>query len=322
MDLETFRCAHRRIRRFLHKTPLLPSEELSRRLNCKFNVYLKCENFQVTRSFKPRGALNAMIQNPQRLRGFVCRSSGNFGQGMAFAGQKLGISVTVVMAENAAKVKVDNARRLGANVVQVGTTHQEGYRKVKELEQEGAGAAISSFDDPDVIAGQGTVALEVFDELPSLQHFFCPVGGGGLMAGCGAVLKALRPGVEVVAVEPIGAADFFLSFQKRQIESIEQPTTIADGLRTPHVGQYNWPLLIKNTDRVQLVDDDDIIRAMKFLFEQCGMVVEPSGAASLAGLLKTDPSTLAGDIVCVISGGNVDRDHFLRWMNETPWANC
>lgn len=136
------------------------------------------------------------------------------------------------------------------------------------------------------------------------------------MSGCSTVLKTLRPTLETVAVEPAGAADFFSSFQKGKIESVQQAVTIADGLRTPHVGQHNWPLLIKHTDRVQLVDDDDIIRAMKFLFERCGMVVEPSGATALAGLLKTNPATLTGDVVCVISGGNVDRDQFLRWMNE------
>lgn len=315
MELDIYKQTSVRIAPYTTKTPLLHSEVFDDLLGHS-QIYLKCENFQVTGSFKPRGAFNAALQKGAHGQQFICRSSGNFGQALAYAGKKLHCSITVVMPENAPKIKIQKAKKNGATVILCGTTHQEAYKKVEELVSKGGGVPISPFDDLDVIAGQGTIALEVYEDLPSASHLFCPVGGGGLLAGCGDAIKQLIPNIEVIAAEPEGAADFSLSFKKGTPVEIENVDTIADGLRSPKVGENNWPLLKECVDSVQLVSDEEIKKAMKTVFDIFGMVIEPSAATSVAALMKTDPKKISGDVVCILSGGNVDRDQFLEWIQE------
>lgn len=305
MDLAIFKEARERIAPYVVQTPLIRSLEFP-------NLSLKCENFQITNSFKPRGALNAVIQKMDTSQRLVCRSAGNFAQGMAYAGKKLQHPITVVMPVHAPKVKVERAQRLGAEVILHGTTHDEGYRKVHELVEAGKGEAVSSFDDGDVIAGQGTVALELIEQQSNIDAIFCPVGGGGLMAGCSTVIKLLCPQTKVIGVEPVGSASLHFSLKQGKRSTLEGTHTIADGLLSPCVGEKNWPLLQKNVDEVILVGDDEIIWAMRQLFQIFGIVAEPSGAISFAGYLKSQ--TNMENAVCVISGGNVDRQRFLQWL--------
>lgn len=315
MELDLYKRASVRIAPFTSKTPLLHSELFDDLLGLS-GVFLKCENFQVTGSFKPRGAFNAIIQKGGHCQNYICRSSGNFAQAMAYAGKKLHCGITVVMPETAPKIKIENTKNHSANVILCGTSHREGYRKVEELVAKSGDIPVSSFDDLDVIAGQGTIALEIHEDLPSVRHFFCPVGGGGLLAGCADALKQLIPEVEVIAAEPEGSPDFSLSFEKGSPVEIRNVNTIADGLRTLKVGNHNWPLLQKNVDSVQLVSDEEIVKAMKLIFDVFGIVVEPSGAVSVAALIKSDPKQLTGDVVCILSGGNVDRDKFISMVES------
>lgn len=307
--------AYERIRLWVERTPLIHSESLDLELGQGHKIYLKCENFQVTRSYKPRGALNALLK--KKKIPVVTRSSGNFAQALSWAGAKLGIPVTIVMPENTPHVKVEGTQKWGAEIVKTGPSYKEQYEMVESLlAEKGDGHIISAFNDLDVIEGQGTVALEVVEQHPSFRHFFAPIGGGGLMSGCSSYLKKAASDYEVIGVEPEGAADFYQSLREGSICRIEEAKTIADGLLSPSVGEINWPFLKKNVDDVILVSDKAIIETMKILFKTLGIVTEPSGAASLASLLSASDWRPKGDMVFVISGGNVDLGQFLEWVKS------
>jgi len=312
MDILVFEKARERIAPYVLETPLVQSLAFP-------NLYLKCENFQWTGSYKPRGAVNAALQKVKSGSGIVARSSGNFAQGIAYAGNRLGFQVTVVMPEHAPELKVKGTAALGADVVLYGTTHTEGYEKANALVKEGRGVMIHAFDDPDVIAGQGSIALEVCDQLEDFSHFFGPVGGGGMMGGCSCVLKQERPQVEVIAVEPEGAARLTASLERGERLNLLSTKSIADGLLSPSVGEHNWPLLKENIDTTVKVSENEIVEAMRILFNVYGIVAEPSGAVSFAGYLKKQP--LSGSAVCVITGGNVDRQRYLEWI-EAPASSA
>lgn len=310
--------ARARIQSHLRQTPLLPCPFLKQHLASPYEVYLKCEHEQITNSFKLRGALNALIANQGILRekGVVARSSGNFAQAMAWGAKRLGIHVTLVMPVDAPQVKIEKTEALGANVLLCGTTHQEGNEKVQELVDAYGLYCIPPFDHEDVIAGQGTLALEILEQRPSIQHCFGPIGGGGLMAGCSTVFKSHDPCIEVLGVEPEHAGDFALSRSLGKRTAIEKPRSIADGLKAPVVGEKTWPILQKNIDRPILVSDRAIKAAMKLLYDNMGLVIEPSGAASVAALLDPGEWMPNGDVVCILSGGNVDHSKFKEWMRS------
>ncbi|ADI38815.1 Threo-3-hydroxyaspartate ammonia-lyase [Waddlia chondrophila 2032/99] len=306
MNIRLFKEARERIAPYIIETPLIQSLEFP-------GLYLKCENFQWTCSYKPRGAVNAALQKIQPGVGIVARSSGNFAQGIAYAGNRLGFPVAVVMPEHAPALKVKKTEALGAEVFLHGTTHAEGDEKVAELVCEKERIMIHAFDDPDVIAGQGSVALEVCDQLKKPHFFFGPIGGGGIMAGCSCVIKQISQHTKVIGVEPEGAARLTASLEKGERLHLPSTKTIADGLLSPSVGKHNWPLLKKYIDSTVKVSEQEIIEAMKILFNVFGLVAEPSGAVSFAGFLKKRP--LSGSVVCVITGGNVDRQKFLEWLH-------
>lgn len=308
MDIRIFNEARQRIHPYIIETPLVQSLHFP-------GLYLKCENFQWTGSYKPRGAVNAALRQVKAGSGIVARSSGNFAQGIAYAGSRLGFSVNVVMPEHAPALKVKGTETLGATVILYGKTHAEGYEKANELVHAGKGIMIHAFDDPDVIAGQGSVALEVCDRLQEPGYFFCPVGGGGILAGCSCVLKQISSSTNVVGVEPEGAARLAASLKKGARLQLPSTKTIADGLLSPAVGEHNWPLLQKYVDSTTEVSEREIIEAMRILFEVYGIVTEPSGAVSFAGYLKNRP--LKGTAVCVITGGNVDRQRFIEWVSAS-----
>lgn len=313
LDLETVKLAERRIRPYCVKTPLIRCYALEKKLSFSGRLFLKCEHLQPTGSFKPRGAFNAMLQ--VKGKGVVARSSGNFSQAMAYAGSILNIPTTIVLPKNAPEVKKENTAKLGARVILGEGSYEEQHVLTRRIAETENLELLSPFNHPDVIAGAGTIALEIWDSLPTLAQYFCQIGGGGLMAGTSTTLKALNSRIETVGVEPIGANDYFLSRKAGRRIPLDSPNTIADGLRAPQVGELPWPLLQKNVDRTVTVTDEEIIGAMKFLFEEMGMIIEPSGVASLA-LLLYHPEQLhpQGDAVCVLSGCNVDRADFFKWI--------
>lgn len=315
LHIDDFKKVLTAIRPYVKKTPLLRCKALEDYLKTSCRIFLKLENEQPTHSFKVRGAFNALLNlsEKDRVNGVVARSSGNFAQAIAYAGKQLSIKVRLVMPTNAPEIKVRSTERFNPEITFAGTTHEEGNLVVEEIKSLTGACALSPYNHIDVIKGQGTIALEVFDQLPSVRHFFCPIGGGGLMSGCAAAFKLLNLEIEVTGIEPEGAADYYLSRQQGKIIALDRVDTICDGLRASQVGALNRPLLDRYVDDVSIVSDFTVMEAMRILRDSCNLMVEPSGAVALAGLMK-HKSLLQGDVVCVISGSNVDAKTYEQCM--------
>lgn len=299
IELDEIRTARARIAPHIQETPLLVADDLAHALGFPKKLWLKCENFQLTGSYKLRGALNALLclSAEDRKRGIVCRSAGNFGSALAYGGRLLSIPVTVVMPVQSPEAKQSRVQRYGAELVIHGRNHTESEARVTEIAERSGKKIFSPYNDPDVVAGQGTIGLEIADAGIGSPLVLGPVGGGGLMAGCAIALKGGR----VVGVEPHGANDFALSLKKGDRVRLEQVDTIADGLRAPIVGDYTWPILKAGLESCREVTEEAIRKAMRHLRDSMGVLVEPSGAVALAALRPDDPDT-----VCLVTGRNVD----------------
>ncbi len=317
MKLEQIQRARQDLARYIKKTPLQRCQQLEEKLQTKFQIYLKREDQQFTSSYKVRGAFNAILNltPEQKAKGVVTRSSGNFAQAVAYAAKTLGVKAVIVMPENAPRIKVEGTASHHPEIIFCGNTHQEGQAKVVELASERGLTVLSPYDNLNVIAGQGTIALEVLEEVPQLATFYGPIGGGGIMGGCTAAIKQLNSAITTVGVEPSNAADYFVSRKLGARTLLTNSNTIADGLMAPQVGEHNWPLLQQYVDEVELVTEFEIKSAMRWAKEQLLIRLEPSGAAALAALLY-HPHRYEGDIVCVLTGANVDPNSYDRWLAE------
>lgn len=316
---EEIRLAEKNIRPYLPKTPLIRCYALEHDLGLKTRIFLKCENLQWTNTFKPRGAFNALLQlsRTEKKQGVIARSSGNFAQGLSYAGSILNIPITIVMPATASQLKKENTAKYGARILfSEKGHHADEQKKVVEIAQKEDLAVLSPFDHLHVIAGAGTIALEIWESLPTITQFFCQVGGGGLMAGTATTFKSLNPLIETIGIEPEGANDFFLSRREGHRVRNDHSKTIADGLRAPQVGELNWPLLHNYVDKAATITDDQIKGALRYLYEKAGLCLEPSGAVSFAAMLY-HPELLkqSGDAVCVLSGGNIDKQAFFDLIN-------
>ena len=313
IDLARIQKAQKLIASYVKKTPLVRCYALEERLGTSARIFLKCDHLQLMNSFKVRGAFNVLLRlSPEeKKRGVVTRSAGNFASALAYACHQLQVPATIVMPEKVPKAKLDLVAAFSPKIL-FAPSRAEEEKKVEEIAQKEELVPLSPYNHLDVIAGQGTAALEIFEDLPSLQTFFCPLGGGGLMSGTAIAFKELNPKIQTIAVEPEGANDYFLSRQTGQKVRLDRVNTIADGLVAPTVGEINYPLLNQTVDEVTLVSDEAIVKAMRFLYEKMGMIVEPSGAASVAALMGH--AALEDDVVCFISGGNVQRDQFYKWV--------
>lgn len=272
-------------------------------------LWVKAECLQPTGAFKLRGATNAVagLSAAQRAAGVVTHSSGNHGQAVAFAATVAGVEATIVMPEGAAQVKVDATRRWGGEVVMVPVDEREST--CRAIAGRTGAEVIPPFDDERIIAGQGTVGLEVVDQVPGVSAVLVPVGGGGLISGVAAAVKSLRPEVRVVGVEPELAADLAEGFAAG--ERVAWPTelttrTIADGVRIPRVGDLNWEHIRAHVDDVVTVSEEAILASMAQIVERCRVVAEPSGAVATAAYLEHAADLPEGTTVAIVSGGNVD----------------
>lgn len=315
LTLKDIQNAHLRIKNFLEPTPLVRCQLLEEELNFGGKIFFKCEQDQPTGSFKVRGAFNvlSLLTNDERKRGVVTRSSGNFAQAVAYAAQKQNVAATIVMPRNAPTIKFEGTKKFGATIVISGNQHVEGERIVDQLVAEKNFVSLHPYNNYRTMAGQGTAALEILEENPHVVHFFCPIGGGGLLSGCATAFKGMNPGIKIHGVEPAGAADYFASRLSGKKETNESITTIADGLRAATVGELNYPILNKNVDEVSTVTDEEIKSAMKWLFEKMQITTEPSGAVSLSGFMKLSQQ-LKGNVVILLSGKNVDPENFSEWI--------
>ena len=299
-----------------HRTPVVTSRTFDQIAGCQ--VFFKCENLQRAGAFKFRGAYNALSQltPEQRRRGVVAFSSGNHAQGLALAAKVLGIPATVVMPSDAPKIKVDATRGYGGEIVFY--DRQTGDREAiaRQLADERGLTVIPPFDHPHVIAGQGTAALELFQDVPDLDVLITPVGGGGLISGCATAAKAMRPGVRVVGVETEPANDAWQSLRTGKRVTIPVPDTIADGIRTTSLGVITFEIMRRLVDEITLVTDADVIEAMRFMLLRMKLLAEPTGAVPVAALMARKVDGVEGKHVGVIvSGGNADPAMLLRILD-------
>lgn len=286
-------------------TPIFTSRTLDAMVGAE--VFVKAESFQRCGAFKFRGAYNALSQltEAERSKGVLTFSSGNHAGGIALAGKLLGIPVTVVMPKDAPPLKKAATAGYGAEIIEYDRDEQKREDLARELAEKTGATIIPPYDHANIIAGQGTVALEFLKQVPDLDAMLVPVGGGGLLSGCATAAKAIRPDIKVIGVEPAGADDAARSFRSGKIETCDHPDTIADGARTPYVGELNFALIQKFVDDIVTVTDDQILAATRFYLERMKLVVEPTGALTLAALLAGVVQH-SGKVGVVVSGGNID----------------
>lgn len=311
--LEQISEAKNRISPYLEPTAILRSDKLQEILGYKSPIYLKLESEQPTGSFKVRGAFNVLLQLDGSIEKVVAFSSGNFAQAVAYGATKLQKEVTIVMPKNAPRKKIEGTQNLGANIVFCGERHEDGESIVKELAEQEGFFPLHPFNNYHTIAGQGTIACEILESNPQAAHFFCPVGGGGLLSGCASFFKTHNRSMSIYSVEPLGAHDFYESFHAKQHLSFDRTNTIADGLRAISVGQLNYPILMDTVDKALVISDEKIIEAMRLLWENHQLIIEPSGATALAGFLSIHEN-LEGEVVILLTGKNVDRESFKNWV--------
>ena len=304
---DSVRDAARGLRGVAVHTPLIPAPWVS-----DAEVRLKCESFQPIGAFKLRGAYTmlARLDAAERGRGVITYSSGNHAQAVAFAAREFGVKATVVMPENAPRIKVEGTKRLGAEVVERGTTSEQRRALAEEIQAEHGYVMVPPFDHPDIIAGQGTAGLEIVEDWPEVDTVLVPIGGGGLVSGIAAYVKRARPDVRVVGVEPVGSAAMRRSLEAGERVTLDEIDSIADGLLPVRVGELTFAHTRDLADGVVLVEDDAIRSAAARLLVRGKLLVEYSGAATLAAVLSGAWREAAGPdarrVAAVVSGGNID----------------
>jgi len=311
-----FQEAMQRVRPHTKHTPLLTSRILSERTG--FDIRLKAEMFQRVGSYKIRGPLNkfAYLAAEQKQRGVICSSAGNHAQGVALAAAIYGIKAVVVMAENATPSKIEATKAYGAEVVLHGSIWDEANERCKQLVEERGLTYIHPFDDPQLIAGQGTLGLEIHQDFPEADVVIVPIGGGGLISGISMALKGLNPKIRIVGVESSGAPAMKLSVEQGRLVTLDKVDCIIDGLKVKRVGEHTFDVVRRYVDDLVALPDSDIFEAMIWIMHDCKLVVEGAAAAPVAALLHGLIKAPAGSkVVCVLSGGNVNLDQLrgLRW---------
>jgi threonine dehydratase len=306
MDLyKIIKAAQKRIEGHAHVTPVMTSQTLNQLTGAE--IYLKCENFQRMGAFKFRGAYNAMsrLTADQKKQGVITHSSGNHAQAVALVGRLLGIKTVVVMPDDAPLIKRAATEAYGASVIGYDPAEASREKISQDLSSRHGYTLVPPYDHIDIVAGQGTAAMELLDELNSLDMLLVPCGGGGLLSGCAVAARAMSPNCRVIGIEPKSADDAAKSFHSGKLHTVTNPPTIADGTRTPSLGKVTFPLVLKYVDDMQTVSENAIMEAVKFLFYRMKLVVEPSGALGVAALLSTEVQA-RGRIGIILSGGNID----------------
>ncbi|MBI2855385.1 MAG: threonine ammonia-lyase [Chloroflexi bacterium] len=316
LSLEDIRRARSTISHMVHQTPLLSAQSLGQMAGCQ--LFLKAENLQRAGSFKIRGASNRMSQlaSDVAARGVIAASAGNHAQGVALAARHLGIPCTIVMPAAASIPKVEATRGYGAEVILRGDSFDQAQRLAQRLARERGLTYIHAFDDPAVIAGQGTIGLELLQQMPDLDTVVVPVGGGGLIAGIALAIKETRPSVAVVGVQATAAAAFADSYRARRRIAVKSGSTVADGIAVGTPGRLTLPLVARYVDDVVTVDEEEITQAMVLLLERSKLLVEGAGAVGLAALLGGKLRATGKKVAVVLSGGNVDPNLVARVLEH------
>ncbi len=313
VDLEAVYKAAKTIEPYAHRTPIVSNATLNDLAGCE--VFLKCENLQKIGAFKFRGACNAImnLSDEQAKRGVVTHSSGNHAQAIALAAKLRGITADIVMPANSSKVKLAAVKGYGGNIHLCENNEQSRADVAEKILEKTGGVLVESFNNPFVIAGQGTAALELVNEIDDLDAVITPVSGGGLLSGTCIAAKGLKPEIRVFAAEPTGADDAARSLEAGELIPQTNPNTICDGLLTS-LGDLTWPIIRDNVESIFTVTDEQVIEAMRFILQRAKMLIEPSSATVIAAILSDEFKELEGisKIGAIISGGNVDID-------KLPW---
>jgi threonine dehydratase len=306
--------ARERVRGVAHRTPVVTARTLDARVGAR--VFLKCENLQRAGAFKFRGAWNAISRLPEdaKRRGVIAYSSGNHAQAVALVARLVGSPAVIVMPSAAPAAKLEATRGYGAEVVFYDTAGEAREAMAGRLARERGLTLVPPFDHPDVIAGQGTAALELFEECGPLDALLVPVGGGGLVSGSALAARHAAPGCRVIGVEPEAGDDAARSFRSGRLERAENPRTIADGARTPSLGTLTFPLVRALVADVVTVADADLVAAMRFAFERLKLLMEPTGVLGLAALTSGRVKLEDRRVGVIVSGGNVDPARLAEWF--------
>ncbi|MGR8033623.1 threo-3-hydroxy-L-aspartate ammonia-lyase [Acinetobacter baumannii] len=314
-NYEDVAAAAERIKDFINKTPVLTSRTVNNEFEAE--VFFKCENFQRVGAFKFRGAMNALLQfnETQKKAGVVAFSSGNHAQAIALSSKILGIPATIIMPKDAPAAKMAATREYGGNIVEFDRYTEDREKIGKEIAEKNGLTLIPSYDHPHVIAGQGTAAKELFEEVGDLDYLFVCLGGGGLLAGSALSARQLSPNCKIYGVEPVLGNDGQMSFRKGEIFHIDTPATIADGAQTQYLGKLTFPIIQQKVDDILTVTDEELINAMKFFAERMKMVVEPTGCLGFAAARNLKDELKGKRIGIIISGGNVDISKYAEFLS-------
>lgn len=304
LDLKHFQEAKKRVDEVIIPTPLIYSEAFSK--ECKNQVYIKPENLQRTGAFKIRGAYNKIMKmdDESKSKGLIASSAGNHAQGVAYAASKLGVKAVIVMPKHTPLIKVEATEAHGAEVVLAGEVYDEAYQKACDLQKEYGYTFVHPFNDEDVIEGQGTIALEILDELPDTDIILVPIGGGGLISGIACAAKQIKPTIKIIGVEPEGAASALAAINEDQVVALKEANTIADGTAVKEIGDMTFDYIKEYVDGIITVSDYELMDAFLLLVEKHKLVAENSGILSLAALKKLNEKNKK--VVSLISGGNID----------------
>ena len=304
MYLEKIKEARENIKDVVTKTPLLYSNVFSKSSNNE--VYMKCENLQLTGAYKLRGALNKIISlsEEEKAKGVICSSAVNHAQGVAYASSLMGVKSSIVMPETTPYLKVESTKNYGGNIILHGKCYDDAFLKAKTIEEEEGKVFIHPFNDIDVICGQGTIALEIFEEINDLDYILVPIGGGGLISGISVAAKSLNPNIKIIGVQAEGAPSMALSIKKDKICTLDSVNTIADGISVKTPGSKTFEIVREYVDDIITVSENDIVNAFLLLVEKHKLVAEASGVVTLAALKKLRVKNKK--VCCILSGGNID----------------
>lgn len=304
LDFTEIQKAKERLNGVTKKTSLIYSQAFSN--ESKNEVYIKPENLQLTGAYKLRGAFNKIskLTDEERQRGLIASSAGNHAQGVAYAANKLGAKATIVMPQSTPIIKVESTKKLGANVVLEGDCYDEAYAKARQLEKEKGFTFIHPFNDYDIIAGQGTIGLEILEEMSDIDYILVPIGGGGLISGIATAVKGVNPDIKVIGVEPLGAMAMKQSVENGKVIELDSVRTIADGVAVKRPGDIPFSIVNEFVDDIITISEHEIMEAFLLLLESHKMIGENAGVLSLAATKKL--GVTGKKVACVISGGNID----------------
>ena len=316
ISFDDVKSAAKVIKGIAQRTPVLTSQTINELTG--YQVFFKCENFQRVGAFKFRGAYNALsrLSEADKARGVVTHSSGNHAQGIALAAKLWGIPATIVMPTDAPSSKLAATRGYGAEIVLYDRKVTERAEVSEQLKRERGLIFIHPYDHPHIMAGQGTVGLELLEDVPDLDILVGPVGGGGLLSGCATAAKALNPNIRIFGVETEGSDDWWQSFRKNERIKIPPPQTIADGMRTQQPGELTYPVIREKVKKILLVSDEQVIEALKLLLLRMKILVEPTGAVAAAAVLQKMVGPSGSKVGVIVSGGNIDADLLARFLSS------